>query len=212
MVRTVKSPDIRRAEILKAANSLFNSRGYASTSVDEIVRTVGVAKGTFYYYFKSKEEVLAALAQQLAVDMAERSQAIANDPEMGAIEKICTIISEQNRMADSEQSVVENLHRPENREMHERSNVETVLVFGPILASVIEQGNREGVFQVEDPLSTIQFILAGSLFLLGHGIFNWSAEQEAARTQAMLILIERALGAATGSFAEALGHSLQSKD
>lgn len=45
--------------------------------------------------------------------------------------------------------------------------IETVLAFGPILATVVEQGNQEGVIQIDDPLSTVRFILAGSRFLMG---------------------------------------------
>lgn len=200
MTRTVKTPDIRRGEILDVAGTLFRSRGYGTTSVDEIVRSAGIAKGTFYYYFKSKEDILAALARQMVTQMAERSLEIANDPDMGAIAKICTIIGAQRSIQETGQNLVDDLHRPENRELHERSNVETVLVFGPILASVIEQGKHEGVFQVDDPLSTVQFILAGSSLMFGHGVFNWTPEEEVARTKAMLTLIERSLGAAVGSF------------
>lgn len=212
MVRTVKTPEVRRAEILQAAGELFQELGYDSTSVDTIVRQAGVAKGTFYYYFKSKEGVLAALAQQLCADMVARSQRIADDPQLGAIEKFCAIITAQNQTVDEGQSLVEDLHRPENRALHERSNIETVLSFGPILAAVVEQGNREGVFQVEDPLSTVQFILAGSLFLFGHHMFSWTPEEHAARMQAMLLLIERSFGAVAGSFAAVLGASIQGEE
>ncbi|WP_447886233.1 TetR/AcrR family transcriptional regulator [Serratia fonticola] len=209
MVRTVKTPEVRRAEILQAASELFQEIGYESTSVDSIVRSAGIAKGTFYYYFKSKDEVLAALAQQLCAEMVARSQIIADDPQLGAIEKFCAIIAAQNQTVEAGQALVEDLHRPENRALHERSNIETVLAFGPILAAVVEQGNQEGVFQVDDPLSTVQFILAGSLFLFGHQMFSWTPEEQAARMQAMLLLIERAFGAVAGSFAAVLGASIQ---
>jgi AcrR family transcriptional regulator len=212
MVRTVKTPEVRRAEILHAASELFNEIGYASTSVDSIVRNAGIAKGTFYYYFKSKDEVLAALAQQLCAEMVARSQIIADDPQLGAIEKFCAIIAAQNQTVEDGQALVEDLHRPENRALHERSNIETVLAFGPILATVVEQGNQEGVFQVDDPLSTVQFILAGSLFLFGHQMFTWTPEEQAARMQAMLLLIERAFGAVAGSFAAVLGASIQGEE
>ncbi|WP_421081636.1 TetR/AcrR family transcriptional regulator, partial [Serratia fonticola] len=209
MVRTVKTPEVRRAEILQAASELFQEIGYESTSVDSIVRSAGIAKGTFYYYFKSKDEVLAALAQQLCAEMVARSQIIADDPQLGAIEKFCAIIAAQNQTVEAGQALVEDLHRPENCALHERSNIETVLAFGPILATVVEQGNQEGVFQVDDPLSTVQFILAGSLFLFGHQMFSWTPKEQAARMQAMLLLIERAFGAAAGSFAAVLGASIQ---
>ncbi|MFV8978604.1 TetR/AcrR family transcriptional regulator [Serratia fonticola] len=205
----MKTSEVRRAEILQAASELFQEIGYESTSVDSIVRSAGIAKGTFYYYFKSKDEVLAALAQQLCAEMVTRSQIIADDPQLGAIEKFCAIIASQNQTVEAGQALVEDLHRPENRALHERSNIETVLAFGPILAAVVEQGNQEGVFQVDDPLSTVQFILAGSLFLFGHQMFSWTPEEQAARMQAMLLLIERAFGAVAGSFAAVLGASIQ---
>lgn len=212
MVRTVKTPEVRRAEILQAASELFQEIGYESTSVDSIVRSAGIAKGTFYYYFKSKDEVLAALAQQLCAEMVARSQIIADDPQLGAIDKFCAIIASQNQTVEAGQALVEDLHRPENRALHERSNIETVLAFGPILAAVVEQGNQEGVFQVDDPLSTVQFILAGSLFLFGHQMFSWTPEEQAARMQAMLLLIERTFGAVAGSFATVLGASIQGEE
>lgn len=200
MTRVVKKPHVRRAEILEIANQLFQTKGYESTSVEEIVQTVGVAKGTFYHYFKSKEEILAVLAQDMVITLAEHYQAIANDPQQNAIDKFRLILSEQYSEDITELNLVDDLHRPENRELHERNNIETIRVLGPILAEIVEQGQQEGVFQVENPLATIQFILAGSLFLFGHGIFNWTEEEELVRKQAMLQLIERSLGAKAGVF------------
>ena len=212
MARTVKNPEVRQAEILEVARILFQSKGYEATSVDEIVRMASIAKGTFYYYFKSKEDVLNILAHQLVVDVVAQTQVIADDPSIGAIEKFCAILSKQSQILQEKQGVFNDLHRPENRALHECNNREIVLMFGPVLASVIEQGKQEGIFHVEDALSTIQFILAGSLFLFGADIFQWTAAEEAARTRAMLVLIERATGAKENSFAKALANVVNNKE
>lgn len=209
MTRTVKAPDVRRAEILDVATALFRARGYAATSVDEIVRGAGVAKGTFYYYFRTKEDVLNALARRMVDEMAARSRVVAEDHSLGAIDKLRAILAEQRRVRGAGPDVVDGLHRPENRELHDRSNVETVRAFGPILAGVVEEGRQAGVFDVDDPLSTAQFVLAGSLFLFGEGVFNWTPEEAAARTRAMVTLVERALGASAGSFDGLLRDALQ---
>jgi AcrR family transcriptional regulator len=200
MTRTVKAPDIRRAELLEVAGGLFQSRGYAATSVDEIVRAAQVAKGTFYYYFRSKQDVLEAMVEDLVAAMAQASRAVAEDPHLDALAKLRAILTGQRRVQAGRPGVMEDLHRPENRELHDRSNVETVRVFAPIIAAVVEQGRREGVFDVEDPLSSVQFILAGSQFLFGEGVFNWTPAEAAARTRAMQAIIERALCAPAGSF------------
>lgn len=51
----------RREDFLDAAEELFLSEGYETTSVERITRAAGVAKGTFYQYFQSKEDLLLAL-------------------------------------------------------------------------------------------------------------------------------------------------------
>ena len=48
----------RRVEILKSAASAFRTRGYRATSVDDIAQTLRMTKGSLYYYFKNKEEIL----------------------------------------------------------------------------------------------------------------------------------------------------------
>ena len=55
----------KREAILTAAFALFGHYGYRRTSIDDIDREAGIAKGTVYLYFKSKEEIFRALAQQL---------------------------------------------------------------------------------------------------------------------------------------------------
>jgi AcrR family transcriptional regulator len=51
----------RHKEILEAARRIFARLGYAATSVEDIAREAGMAKGTIYLYFKSKEEVFTAV-------------------------------------------------------------------------------------------------------------------------------------------------------
>jgi AcrR family transcriptional regulator len=51
----------RNKEILEVARRIFARLGYAATNVEEIAKEAGMAKGTFYLYFKSKEEVLVAV-------------------------------------------------------------------------------------------------------------------------------------------------------
>ena len=57
--------DRRRAEILAAASRVFADRGYHRTTVRQIARQAGIADGTIYLYFRSKQDVLLALAGEL---------------------------------------------------------------------------------------------------------------------------------------------------
>lgn len=60
---------------MDAAQALFLAKGYAATSVDEIVRDAQVAKGTFYLYFKTKDDILRALEQRFVEGFQERLHA-----------------------------------------------------------------------------------------------------------------------------------------
>ncbi len=62
--RTVKPTEQRRREILSAAMHLFSEQGFHETTVEDVARDGGVAKGTIYLYFDSKEHILLALKQQ----------------------------------------------------------------------------------------------------------------------------------------------------
>jgi AcrR family transcriptional regulator len=64
MVRISKEHDERLTEFLDTARQLFFEKGYEKTSVNDIIEKVGVAKGTFYHYFKSKEDLLDQLVNQ----------------------------------------------------------------------------------------------------------------------------------------------------
>lgn len=200
MARTVKAPEVRRAELLDIAETLFQLQGYGDTTVEDIVRRAGIAKGTFYHYFRTKEDVLSGLATRLVEAIGARLREIADDVEQRPVAKLRLMFSEAQRIAASRRVVVEDLHRPANSELHERNNVETVRVLGPIVAEVIEQGKAEGVFDVDDALSTVQFIMAGSLFLFGEGVFQWTEQERLARVQAMKVLAARAF-----RFSEPLG-------
>ena len=53
-----------KSKLISTAQGLMLAQGYQPTSVDEIIATAGVSKGSFYHYFKSKEELGAAVAKE----------------------------------------------------------------------------------------------------------------------------------------------------
>jgi AcrR family transcriptional regulator len=61
-----KPPEVRREEIMDAAQRLFLKQGVASTTIDDVAAGADVAKGTIYLHFLSKQELLAALADRFA--------------------------------------------------------------------------------------------------------------------------------------------------
>jgi AcrR family transcriptional regulator len=70
-----KPAEIRREELLDAAQQLFLDKGIAATSIDDIASTAKVAKGTVYLYFPSKEALLAGLQERFIVTFLTRLEA-----------------------------------------------------------------------------------------------------------------------------------------
>lgn len=70
-----KPAELRREELLDAAQQLFLDKGIGATSIDDIASAADVAKGTFYLYFPSKEALLAALQERFIVVFCARLEA-----------------------------------------------------------------------------------------------------------------------------------------
>lgn len=200
MARIVKAPDERRAEIVDTAERLFHTHGYAKCSVDKIIQEIGVAKGTFYYYFKSKPDILKAIVDKTLDQIVAMAEEVAAAPNLSAMQKMAALLGNSHMGGDDSLEVAEMLHLPENRELHELTNIQTVLRLSPILAEIVEQGNAEGVFDVAQPLETIQFLFTGAQFLTDGDMFGFSETELRARRHVMQTIIEKALGSEPGSF------------
>lgn len=212
MVRISKDPEERRTEIIDAAELLFTTKGYSNTTINDILRIVGIAKGTFYYYFQSKEEVMDAIVMRFIKQGVEAAQEIASDPTLAAPEKIFRIIMAQKPDTDRKEQMIEQLHQVNNAEMHQRSLVETILQLTPILTEVIKQGIEEGSFDTPYPQESIEFLLASSQFLFDEGIFNWEPQELLQKAIAFTHIIEKTLGAEPGSFSYMLAMFGQGTD
>src|SRR5204863_1600904 len=71
----------RRRQLMDHAAELFAERGYHPTSVADIVESLRVGKGVFYWYFSSKEELLAEILRESQQDLRRRQQqAIGDEP------------------------------------------------------------------------------------------------------------------------------------
>ncbi len=78
-----------REALLRAAESIFSERGYYVASVSEICQRAGLANGTFYRYFESKEEVFVLLVERLEAALCEQIEAVGNEGKTGPEALIC---------------------------------------------------------------------------------------------------------------------------
>ncbi|MEK3864382.1 TetR/AcrR family transcriptional regulator [Paenibacillus sp. FSL H7-0716] len=199
-MRISKEAEERRNEILDTAEMLFFTKGYTKTTVNDILQAIGIAKGTFYYYFKSKEEVMDAVVLRFIDAGVAAAKQIAADPKLTVHEKLLQIIMAQKPDTDRKSQMIEQFHQADNAQLHQKSLVETILRLTPVLTEVIEQGIEEGLFHNPYPRETMEFLLITSQFLFDEGIFKWKPEEIIQKIRAFIYTMEITLGAEKGSF------------
>ena len=80
-----------KRKIFETSMKLFAEKGYDATSIEEITATVGVAKGTLYYHFSSKEEIFNFLVEE-GVKLLKNSIAIKTANLDSSVDKIKAIV------------------------------------------------------------------------------------------------------------------------
>ncbi len=198
-MRISKEHDVRRNEILDKAAYLFEVNGYNRTTINDILREVGIAKGTFYYYFKSKVEVMDAIIERYLEIGLERAEAVKGQKSLSPTEKLLQVILAL-RMGGPDNGVIEELHNPENALMHQKSLTGIVTGLTPVLTDIVKEGIALGDFNTPFPAQTIQIILAASVTLMDEGIFHFTREEQLHLMQAIVHSFETLLGAEKGSF------------
>lgn len=187
----MKKGERRKQELLKIAYELFLSRGYENTSVDTIIEEAGIAKGTYYYYFESKEAMLEEVCMMMINGEAEKAKQFV-DTDIPIPQKIIGIIS-SFRPVNEEAVITDTLNRPENILMHDKINRRGVETIAPILTEIVKQGIQEGVFSCDDIYERVRMILIVSNTLFDDYTFS---ERD---VNVFIDMIEKLLGAERGT-------------
>lgn len=196
---TAKDPELRKQEIIDAAMELFLTKGFEETAVSDIVKKVGVAQGLFYYYFKSKTELLDVVVDQFVTVYLNDVVKISDDDQLTAAQKFRSIIKAALQMYFDNERLVNFLHEERNERLHHRIEHKYYDKYLLIFLKVLEQGAREKSFDLEFPGETLEILLPG-LEKYWHEI-NPSSDPERFRERIRigLIVLEKALGAPKGS-------------
>ena len=199
MARVVKKFEDRKADIVKAARKLFQTKDYDKTTMQDLMDTLGVAKGTIYHYFKSKEALLEAVIEDIVDQSIEQMQNLIKDAKGNSLQKMM-MLARAGSVASDNKNILEHLHKPGNDAMHTRLLPATLVKQAPLYAKLIQQGCEEGIFKTDAPLECAEFILSAIQFLTDMGIYPWTQEDLSRRIQAFPKLIEQQLQAPLGSF------------
>ncbi|MDF9824880.1 AcrR family transcriptional regulator [Breznakia sp. PF5-3] len=192
-MRVVKHHDERKNEILDTAEKLFITKGYEKTTINDILKAIGIAKGTFYHYFISKEEVLDAVIMRIIEQDMIVAKKIANRKDIRPFDKMLQILlSQSSSSTEGKSDMIDQFQQPQNVLMKQRAMEQSMHYLGPILAEVIEEGKQQQEFNTAYPLESIQFLMVGIQTLLDSPMRN--KEDMEKLFQSFIDIIFRVLG------------------
>ncbi len=110
--------DERKKELIKIAYQLFLNNGYENTSVDEIIAKAKIAKGTYYYHFESKEQMLEEVVNSIIDETVTKAKHIL-DMNLKTEEKILRIILSL-KIKNDEKEFDSIIHKKENIILHKK--------------------------------------------------------------------------------------------
>jgi AcrR family transcriptional regulator len=214
--RITKDPELRKTEILNAAEELFLSRGFDETSVSDIVVKVGVAQGLFYYYFKSKDDILNAVLERFTDNLFTELEIVGNDDRLNAAQKLRLVFKFFLDMTQNNEKMVIFMHDERNELLHHRLEHKSLDKMLSFFMNIVEQGIREKIFELDFPRETVEILFIGFVHY-AHGMVKQIKELEllAAKFDVSLAIFEKALGAAPGclvNLSESIGENHEQSD
>lgn len=165
-MRITKNKEVRRQEIIEVATRLFTQHGYEQTSVSDIVRATGVAQGTFYYHFKSKEDILVAVAKRSLEAVERLLDEIAGDTTCAVPQRIVKTIESLFELYETKRDFILFIHREENERLHHRLIGFMSRTVWAHLLKLTKEGVRNGSLRVQYPEETIAFFLGGIMRIM----------------------------------------------
>lgn len=158
-----KAPEARRGDLISAARKVFAEKGVANSAVSDIVKAAGVAQGTFYLYFKTKNDLVNALVDQMAEEMVDSIERSVAATDAGAVARFLAFRDAVLAIASDPTGweLAEIYHRPENRAVHDRMAERLLPRLLPLVERIVRQGVDEGVFTAENPRVAAWFVLGG---------------------------------------------------
>ena len=202
-MRVVKDAAERRNEILDVAERLFCSRGYDQTSTNDILAEIGIARGTLYYHFSSKEDILDAMIDRILDEIVRRASRIALDGSIPVLERMTQTILASNVDTKTGDMILEQMHKPQNALMHAKMQERLLKQLIPLFTKLIEDGISQGLMQTDDPEDTIEMLLLYSNTVFDDAI-AYSEKEKKKKVLAFISNTELLLHMEKGSLLEAM--------
>ena len=202
-MRIVKEAEERRNEILDVAERLFGTKGFDGTSTTDILNEIGIARGTLYYHFKSKEDILDALIERMTGSLVAKASEIAGKNDVPVLQRLTQMMLALNVNGKLGQEIMEQVHKPQNALMHQKMQQRLLAGVRPVIAALIEEGITQGICRTDYPAEVAEMTL-----LYSNTVFDdlapLSVEERQRKIAAFIYNLERLLGMERDSLRETI--------
>jgi len=209
-IRVLKPPAVRRGELIDCAQAMFLSRGYERTTINDVIMATGLSKGAFYHYFRSKEDLLEAIAARFAGQSLGFVATLQADRDALASLNLMLSVGREWKLEHMRElrAMFTTLLKPENAVLYQRIVEAVFAVLTPALAAIIERGQAEGAFAAGDTqvaAETLLWLSNGRRPVVIEALVIAETDPDAAlamvvrRVRAEEALVDRILGLPPGS-------------
>jgi TetR/AcrR family fatty acid metabolism transcriptional regulator len=159
----MKDPD-KPQQIIEAAIRVFARNGYYNSRVSDIAREAGIASGTIYLYFRTKEEILVTLfREKMAAFVAHLRREIAGERDAVAkirrlVELHFTVLEESPALAE-----VVQVELRQGQKFFRGASAHEVSAYFELIGSVLEEGVAAGHFRADVPVKVATKVLFGAM-------------------------------------------------
>lgn len=200
-MRIVKEAEERKNEILDVAERLFEAKGFDNTSTNDILKEIGIARGTLYYHFKSKEDILDAVIDRMTGQMLIKAKALQNRKEIPVLQRLTLMITALHVSGGFGEELMSQIHKPQNALLHQKMQERLSTEMNPLLTALIEEGISQGICQTDYPAQTVEmtFLYANIVF---DDLMAYGEEERKKKIEAFIYNLERLLKMEEGSMRE----------
>ena len=151
----------KRDLILDAMQQLMHDVNIQTISVSDIAKEAGIGKGSIYYYFKSKEEILEAVIERSYSEAIEKSKKLLSEERLDALTKMEIIFRtcRDSSLELTRQETDNYLELQQSALIHQQYIRMMLKHLRPILSDVIRQGNLEGSMNCRSPEEISEIVL-----------------------------------------------------
>ncbi|MDY2856499.1 MAG: TetR/AcrR family transcriptional regulator [Oscillospiraceae bacterium] len=198
-MRVVKEAEERRNEILDVAQRLFTAKGFDNTSTNDILNEIGIARGTLYYHFKSKEEILDAMIDRTTKQLVDKAKSIVYQKDVPVFERFTNMILTLNISNSSfGNEILRQVHKPQNALMHQKIEARLLAEVTPLITVLIEDGIKQGICSTDYPQEVAEMTFVYSNAVLDN-LDKYNDDERNRKINGYIYNLERLLNMERGS-------------